>query len=128
MRPSREQLVRLAASHWAVGAGEAPDARLALGWYARNLAERVGLPPADCCARMLCLAAGSGLAEGLFEGAACRRGIADSLELLRAVWAGEHLDPTGGAVRAHRHEESPLWADGAWPTTLIGPWIFYRAP
>ena len=127
MRPTHKQLARLAVSHWASAWNEGREAQLALAFFAKNLFERIHLDPTDCCLRMLQLATDP---KEKFdrEDAAELEAIGSSLKLLRAVFAGEHADPTGGAIRAHRHDENPFWADRAWPTSLIGPWIFYRAP
>lgn len=126
MRPNREQLLRIAASHWAACDGEDGEARLALAWLARNLIERERASPFDCGARLLGLAPESAFA-GLMKKELCRAGIGRSLALLGEVFDGAHADPTGGAVRAHRHDENPAWAYRASPLALIGPWLFYRA-
>lgn len=43
----------------------------------------------------------------------------------RAV-RGALVDPTGGAVRYHRRNDSPWWAHGLEPTVTIGRRLFYR--
>ncbi len=45
----------------------------------------------------------------------------------RAV-RGALVDPTRGAVRYHRAQETPWWAHGLEPTIAIGRRLFYRDP
>jgi hypothetical protein len=127
MRPTNKQLVRLALSHWASTWNESQEAQLALAFFARNLLNRTCLDDKVCCQRMLSLASGP-MPTLDMEDKVQLQGMGNSLKLLRLAFAGELADPTGGAIRAHRHDECPAWADRAWPTSLIGPWIFYRAP
>lgn len=42
------------------------------------------------------------------------------------VWNSDHEDPTHGALRFHRHDEFPQWAQSAKPLALIGSRFFYH--
>lgn len=43
------------------------------------------------------------------------------------VWNGDITDPTGGAVRCHRHDKMPEWARDLAPSALIGERMFYSS-
>ncbi len=48
-----------------------------------------------------------------------------SLAIASQVWSGEEADPTVGAIRFHRHDDWPEWAENCQPVALIGNWFFY---
>jgi len=48
-----------------------------------------------------------------------------SLAIASQVWSGEEADPTVGAIRFHRHDDWPEWAENSEPVALIGNWFFY---
>ncbi len=116
------EMVQLAKSLWAIAADETEEAQLAVASFARNLATRGGAPPHKICAELARLRIGTARVRSHFKEPRFWRLVV----LLHDVWAGERPDPTGGAVRVHRHDEEPDWARGASPSALIGPWLFYR--
>jgi hypothetical protein len=127
MRPSRKELMRVAQSHFLASFGETLEASVALAWYGRNLVERAHFSPELVYNEILELAPAPTVARFKLLDRIAQPGLGRSARLVRAVWDDRHADPTAGAVRAHRHKESPRWAELAWPTALIGPWIFYKA-
>lgn len=127
MRPSRKELLRVAQSHFLATAGESLEASVALAYFSRNLIERAGLSAEVVYNELLELAPAPSEPRVKALGGIARSGLGASARLVTAVWDEVHKDPTGGAVRAHRHNEQPRWAELAWPTALIGPWIFYKA-
>ncbi|MGE0611535.1 MAG: hypothetical protein AB7G34_13120 [Hyphomicrobiales bacterium] len=60
-----------------------------------------------------------------FPGERDRDSLLHALSVLARICAGEIEDPTGGAARCHRHDETPRWAEGETPRALIGHWFFY---
>lgn len=51
--------------------------------------------------------------------------ILRSLSIVSGVFAGLYEDPTRGATRFHRHDETPSWAEGRPSNALLGPYIYY---
>ena len=126
MRPSDKELLRVAQSHLLAAYGETLEASVAVACYARNLIEHARLPLEIATNELLELA--PALSEARYEALDknLRRGFKASLRIVEDVWDDKHIDLTAGAVRAHRHNHAPRWAELSWPTALIGPWIFYK--
>ena len=126
MRLDANDMNRLAKCLWSVAAQEAEETQVAVAWLAHNLIKREGLSVEESCARVRLL-----WSDGVPHLDACRefddRKFCRAFAILCQVWAGDRGDPTAGATNAHRHDESPVWAETASATALIGPWIFYRA-
>jgi N-acetylmuramoyl-L-alanine amidase len=49
----------------------------------------------------------------------CRR-------IARRALGASLADPTGGAIRFHRVDDSPDWARRLMPVAVVGPFLFYR--
>jgi hypothetical protein len=126
-RPSKKELAKVAEGHFLAGFGESLEAQEALAWLGRNLFERAGLPADIVCNELKELAPELSLERLESIDRSMRKGFEASKRLLFEVWESTAGDPTKGAVRAHRHNEAPRWAELLWPTALIGPWIFYRS-
>lgn len=63
--------------------------------------------------------------EGCCHADAEQDSILCALSVVARICAGEIEDPTGGATRCHRHDNTPPWAEGRKPLALIGHWFFY---
>lgn len=126
MRPSQLDYAKLALFHWAASRHEAPEAQVALAHFAKNLFSFARLTSTECGMHLLALARSTADFSDALGLGLCHMDTKPSLELLRAFFFSTGLDPTGGALRAHLHTENPAWADRSRPTSLIGPWIFYR--
>jgi hypothetical protein len=118
---------RLAQSLMAAAALEPEEAQVAVAWLARNVIAGCGRSVDEGCARLRSLLANRAIeinpcgASGFADKQFCR-----TFSILCRVWAGDLEDPTSGATTAHRHDETPSWAEGIPATALIGPWVFYR--
>jgi hypothetical protein len=125
MRLDANDMERLAKSLLAVAGRETEESQVALAYLAHNQIA-CGLSVPESCSLMRALRgrpSGPRLDRLSFEDRTFCRAFA----ILCQVWAGDRIDLTSGATRAHRHDVTPRWAAHARATALIGPWMFYRA-
>jgi N-acetylmuramoyl-L-alanine amidase len=78
-----------------------------------------GLPLEDHQARGLAEAGARFAPEADARLRLCRR-------IARRALGASLADPTGGAIRFHRVDDSPDWARRLMPVAVVGPFLFYR--
>ena len=135
------EIALFAKTVWLLAGGEAAEAQVALAWVIRNRA--------DLAARHLQRHQTDHpiYGDGSFQDA-CRSVLDDdghavfvnTLEwapltdqafgrVLENVWLvcnDDIPDPTAGAVRFHRHNETPCWSKQCQPSALMGRRIYYQ--
>ena len=113
----------LASAVWACARNEPRETQVALAWLIRNRAERADGSLARASEQTLadCGQTPLGAAPDPFADPK----FGQLIGVLSDVRLSAYGDPTKGAVRLHRHDSWPDWAEALIPTGLFGPWLFY---
>ncbi|MBZ0215336.1 MAG: hypothetical protein K8F25_02185 [Fimbriimonadaceae bacterium] len=135
-------LLLVAKTVWLLSGGEAGEAQVALAWLIRNRADVAARRVARCDAdhpvygdgslaaacRSVLDEDGTGIFSDPLEWAPLTDGAFNRvLANVWLVWNGDLPDPTAGAVRFHRHDQTPCWSATCKPSALMGKRIYYRS-
>ena len=131
IRLDYEQMARIVVTTCDFAESGAADEQIALFWTVRNHLRQVPRGTARDVVSEVCemlrdtarcgLGPTAGDPRGSFEDPFyCR-----AFGLLCGVLSSDIPDPTGGALRFHRHDRVPGWSRLLQPSALIGRYFFY---
>lgn len=134
-------IVLLAKTVWLLAGGEAAEAQGALTWVIRNRADlatryfqahRTDHPLyGDGSFQDACWSVLDDEGTAIFTNSSEWAPFTNQAfsRVLANVWLvchGDIPDPTAGAVRFHRHDQSPYWSKNYEPSALMGRRIYYQ--